>query len=84
MRPMIDGWETRKLWGSIIAEVRNLDLHVHVFIRESVGRENILSYAVAFAHLHRGQLCLADVRRDVSPWVGEKASDAMISQKKSC
>jgi putative membrane protein len=61
--------------------VRNLDLHVHVFIRESVGRENILSYAVAFAHLHRGQLCLADVRRDVSPWVGEKASDAMISQK---
>jgi putative membrane protein len=49
-------WEARKLWGSMIADVRNLGRHMCVFVGKGEEREAILSYAVAFAHLHRGFL----------------------------
>lgn len=63
-------WEARKLWGSIIADLRNLGHQARIFIGKESDREHILSYAVAFAHLHRGFLRRADVRADTIGWIG--------------
>ena len=59
-------WEARKLWGSMIADVRALGRHMCVFVGSGVDRESILSCAVAFAHLHRGFLRNVDVRADIT------------------
>ena len=74
-------WEARKLWGSMIADVRNLGRHMCLFVGKGVDRENILFYAVAFAHLHRGFLRGVDVRADIVDWIGAEKATAMIAQK---
>lgn len=74
-------WEARKLWGTLIGDVRNLARHMHVFIGKGEDRAQILSCAVAFAHLHRGFLRSADVRADIEPWIGADKADAMIALK---
>ncbi len=73
-------WEARKLWGSMIADVRNLGRHMCVFVGKGEDREKILSCAVAFAHLHRGFLRKVDVRTDIIAWIGEEKSAAMIAR----
>ncbi|KSV81666.1 hypothetical protein N182_38320, partial [Sinorhizobium sp. GL2] len=72
-------WEARKLWGAMIAEVRNLGRHICVFVGKGADRELILSCAVAFAHLNRGFLRGLDVRADIVGWVGEEKSASMIA-----
>ena len=74
-------WEARKLWGSMIADVRNLGRHMRVFVGSGADRENILSCAVAFAHLHRGFLRNVDVRADIVDWIGAEKATAMIARK---
>ena len=74
-------WEARKLWGSMIADVRNLGRHMCVFVGKGSDREHILSCAVAFAHLHRGFLRNVDVRDDIVDWIGEEKASAMIARK---
>ncbi|MFV1590609.1 bestrophin family ion channel, partial [Phaeobacter sp. JH20_39] len=74
-------WEARKLWGSMVADVRNLGRHISVFVGKGDDREHILSCAVAFAHLHRGFLRGVDVGADIVDWVGEEKSAAMIARK---
>ncbi|ATG37980.1 MULTISPECIES: bestrophin family protein [Rhodobacterales] len=74
-------WEARKLWGSMIADVRNLGRHMCVFVGKGADREHILSCAVAFAHLHRGFLRSVDVRADIVGWVGEEKATAVIARK---
>ncbi|MBI6630973.1 bestrophin family protein [Pontibaca salina] len=74
-------WEARKLWGSIISDVRNLGRHLCLFVGDGADREHILSCAVAFAHLHRGFLRNVDVRTDVVPWIGEEKTTAMMAQQ---
>jgi putative membrane protein len=74
-------WEARKLWGSMIADVRNLGRHMCVFVGKGTDREHILSCAVAFAHLHRGFLRDVDVRDDIIGWIGEEKAAAMIARK---
>lgn len=74
-------WEARKLWGSVIADVRNLGRHMCIFVGRGVDRESILSCAVAFAHLHRGFLRSVDVRADIVDWIGAEKSTALIAQK---
>ena len=74
-------WEARKLWGSMIADVRNLGRHMCVFVGKGEDRAGFLSCAVAFAHLHRGFLRGVDVRADIAGWVGEDKADAMIARK---
>ena len=73
-------WEARKLWGSMIADVRNLGRHLCIFVGKGSEREHILSCAVAFAHLHRGFLRNVDVRADIVAWIGEEKSTAMIAR----
>jgi putative membrane protein len=74
-------WEARKLWGSMIADVRNLGRHMCIFIGQGEDRKSFLSCAVAFAHLHRGFLRGVDVRADIVGWIGEDEADAMIARK---
>ncbi|AML53082.1 bestrophin family protein [Falsihalocynthiibacter arcticus] len=74
-------WEARKLWGAMIADVRNLGRHMSVFVGKGEDREQILSFAVAFAHLHRGFLRGVDVKADIVDWVGEENADAMIARQ---
>ncbi|WP_120633617.1 bestrophin family protein [Ruegeria sp. EL01] len=72
-------WEARKLWGAMIADMRNLGRHMCVFVGKGEDREQILSYAVAFAHLHRGFLRGVEVKADIVGWVGEGKAQAMIA-----
>jgi len=74
-------WEARKLWGSMIADVRNLGRHMYVFVGKGEEREVILAYAVAFAHLHRGFLRGVDVQPEVTGWVGEESAASMIGKQ---
>ena len=74
-------WEARKLWGSMIADVRNLSRHMCVFVGKGEDRAMILSFAVAFAHLHRGLLRGVDVEADIVDWVGEEKAKAMIAHR---
>ncbi len=74
-------WQTRKLWGAMIADVRNLRRHMCVFVGKGEDREKILSCAVAFAHLHRGFLKGTDVKADITPWIGGEKVAAMVTKK---
>jgi putative membrane protein len=74
-------WEARKLWGSMIADVRALGRHMCIFVGNGIDRENILFCAVAFAHLHRGFLRNVDVQADIIDWIGAQEATAMITQK---
>lgn len=74
-------WEARKLWGTMIGDVRNIGRHMHVFVGKGPDRETILSCCVAFAHLHRGFLRGVDVHADIVGWVGEDKAAALIAQK---
>lgn len=74
-------WEARKLWGSMIADTRNLGRHMHVFVGKGQDRDQVLSSAVAFAHLHRGYLRGVDVKDDIVGWVGEEKATAMMACK---
>lgn len=74
-------WEARKLWGSMIADVRNLGRHMSIFVGKDADRAKILSCAVAFAHLHRGFLRNIDVSDDIVGWIGEEKATAMLAQQ---
>ncbi len=74
-------WEARKLWGTMIADMRNLGRHMSVFVGEGEDREHILTCAVAFAHLHRGFLRGVDVKDDIIAWVGQEKSTALSAQR---
>jgi len=53
-------WEARKLWGAMIADVRNLGRETLIFMGQSPARAEIMTTAAAFAHLHRGWLRQSD------------------------
>ncbi|OAN80032.1 hypothetical protein A8B82_07310 [Sulfitobacter sp. EhC04] len=74
-------WEARKLWGSMIADLRNLGRHMCIFVGNGTDRAAILSCAVAFAHLHRGYLRQVDTRGDIVDWVGAQKADAMLAHQ---
>ena len=74
-------WEARKLWGEMIADVRNLGRHMSVFVGKGPDREHILSCAVAFAHLHRGFLRSVDVAPDIIGWIGNEKTASMMADQ---
>ncbi|MEH6644280.1 bestrophin family protein [Sulfitobacter sp.] len=74
-------WEARKLWGSMIADVRNLGRHMWIFVAKGTDRAEILSCAVAFAHLHPGFLRDVDVEDDIVDWIGAENAAAMLSHQ---
>jgi len=74
-------WEARKLWGSMIADVRNLGRETLIFIGDGQDRDQILSYAVVFSHLHRGYLRDVDVRSEIGLWIAEVDVATLAAKK---
>jgi putative membrane protein len=74
-------WESRKLWGTMLAEIRNLGRCMTMFVGNGDERKNILSYAVVFAHLHRGFLRNVDVSAEIVKWIGAQKTADLIAQK---
>ncbi|MBR9861987.1 MAG: hypothetical protein GYB24_00915 [Rhodobacteraceae bacterium] len=72
-------WEARKLWGAMIADIRNLCRQSSLFIRDDAAREDILNHAVAFAHLHRGFLRDTDVSAQVVPLTGAEQARRLLA-----
>ncbi|WP_069299220.1 bestrophin family protein [Neptunicoccus sediminis] len=72
-------WEARKLWGGMIADVRNLCRQSTLFIRDSNARTDILNHTVAFAHLHRGFLRDTIVEAEIAPLVGAEQAKHLQS-----
>lgn len=73
-------WEARKLWGSLIADVHTLTQQARIFLHAEEDRKHLLSYAVAFAHLHRGSLRKVEVHSEVVGWVGEESSNTLTAK----
>jgi ion channel-forming bestrophin family protein len=74
-------WEARKLWGSLIAELRTLGRQLTLFVPEPQDRAALMSCGVAFAHLHRGFLRGVDVRAEVTPWVGAEKAGTLMARR---
>jgi len=49
-------WEARKLWGGLLADMRNLAREAELFIADKSPRHDLLRGALAFLHLHRANL----------------------------
>jgi len=62
-------WEARKLWGSMIADVRSLGCDTQIFLSADADRRSFMYSACAFAHFHRGQLRLIEARIEAAKWV---------------
>ncbi|WP_343116826.1 bestrophin family protein [Ostreiculturibacter nitratireducens] len=57
-------WESRKLWGQLIADLRSLGRETDIFVGSSSRRQAILRGAIGFMHLHR--LNLRGLSRDAA------------------
>ena len=49
-------WEARKLWGTLLADLRNLARELALFVPDEGRRRRLLHLALAFLHLHRANL----------------------------
>lgn len=49
-------WEARKLWGGLLADLRNLARDLDLFEQDGARRHDMLATARAFIHLHRANL----------------------------
>lgn len=49
-------WESRKLWGGLLADMRALARDAEIFITDAERRRAMLRLALAFLHLHRRNL----------------------------
>lgn len=53
---------------------------MHILVGQEKDREQIMSCAVAFAHLHRGALRRVDARAEVIPWIGGEKTEKMLQR----
>jgi putative membrane protein len=74
-------WEARKLWGGMVADVRTLGRHMTVFTGNCPARGRMLSYVVAFAHLHRGFLRGVVVRDEIVGWIGVNEAEVLLAHR---
>lgn len=49
-------WESRKLWGGLLADLRSLAREAEMFVPDQALRHRLLRTALAFLHLHRANL----------------------------
>lgn len=74
-------WEARKLWGGIIADVRNLAKITDIFVANPDERADILGLAVVFAHMHRATLRDVPVTTELQDWVSGDAMAALRERR---
>ncbi|BBC71083.1 conserved hypothetical protein [Altererythrobacter sp. B11] len=49
-------WEARKLWGGLVADLRNFAREVQFFIADPAVQQRAIRLSLAFLHLHRANL----------------------------
>ncbi|WEK45731.1 MAG: bestrophin family ion channel [Candidatus Andeanibacterium colombiense] len=49
-------WEARKLWGGLLADLRNFAREAQLFIADEARWCSIIRHSLAFIHLHRANL----------------------------
>ena len=49
-------WEARRLWGGLLADLRNLARETRIFVHDEALRLALLRLGLAFLHLHRANL----------------------------
>jgi putative membrane protein len=74
-------WEARKLWGTVVADVRNLGRDVLIFAKDKDDQKSILSMAMASLHLHRGNLRGDNVAEDVEKWIPKTDADRLAKMR---
>ncbi|MBO6919205.1 MAG: hypothetical protein JJ858_12290 [Rhizobiaceae bacterium] len=77
-------WEGRKLWGQLIADVRNLCRNAEIFVQDKKLRDQLYPILIVFAHLHRRQL--REVPKtsqsdDLTNWLGEEDVKVFLDHK---
>ena len=76
-------WEARKLWGSMIADIRTLGRDVRVFCPTEASRRPFMSMACAFAHFHRGHLRSLNAISEPASWIGDEKAQMMAANSNS-
>jgi putative membrane protein len=66
-------WEARKLWGTLVFEVRNLSRSASALIDDRSDVRNLLMDTAAFCHLLRGSLRRIEVDAEAARLIGEEA-----------
>jgi len=74
-------WEARKLWGAMIADIRNLGRNASIFLNDAQDRRKLMTMAAAFAHFHRGQLRRVDATEAAQNWIGAEEAQHMARAK---
>ena len=69
-------WEARKLWGTLVFEIRNLSRATTSLIADRAEQRALLMEALAFCHFLRGQLRKTDSRQDARAFIGDEADAA--------
>ena len=72
-------WEARRLWGGLLADVRNLAREVRIFVPEQNLRISLLKLALAFMHQHRAHLRGIADDPGVAAWSDRQSDDAAVS-----
>ncbi len=49
-------WEARKLWGGLLADLRNFAREVQLFVKDEALQKDMIRLILAFLHLHRVNL----------------------------
>ncbi|MER9332206.1 bestrophin family ion channel [Mesorhizobium sp. M0488] len=69
-------WEARKLWGTLVFEIRNLARATTSLIADRSEQRALLMEALAFCHFLRGQLRKIDSVEDARAFVATEAETA--------
>ena len=77
-------WEARKLWGQMIADVRNFCRNADIFIQDKEQCEQSFLTLIAFAHLHKGQLRQTDKdaqSEELANWIDREVAMRFLDHK---
>ncbi|BCG84939.1 hypothetical protein MesoLj113c_10490 [Mesorhizobium sp. 113-3-9] len=69
-------WEARKLWGTLVFEIRNLARATTSLIPDPAEQRALLMEALAFCHFLRGQLRKTDSVKDARAFIDTEAETA--------
>ena len=69
-------WEARKLWGTLVFEIRNLSRATTSLIADPAEQRALLMEALAFCHFLRGQLRKIDSMKDARAFIAAEADTA--------
>jgi putative membrane protein len=77
-------WEGRKLWGQLIADVRNFCRNAEIFVQDKTQRYELYPVLIVFAHLHRRQLRGVPKTlpsEDLTKWLSDEHVKQLLDHK---